>query len=243
MEVNFLDVTLNLSNGSYQPYKKPNDELNYINVLFNHPPQILKQLTTTISNRLSRNLSSELIFNESKHQYEDAFSKSGFKTELTYKDSIPPTTKKMISRKRKMIWFNPSYNQNVSTNIAKMFLKLVDKHFPRTHRLHKIFNHNTMKVSYSCMSNEQQLIKKHNNFIQNKKNKTTFSCNCRDKNGCPLNGNCRTENVVYKCTSLTKNNVKKVYLGVTEGEFKKNRYYNHQQSILNMNNVIKTNWN
>ena len=74
------------------------------------------------------------------------------------------------------------------------------------------------------MSNvQQQLIKKHNNFIQNKKNKTTLSCNCRDKNGCPLNGNCRRENVIYKCTSLTKNKVKKVYLGVSEGEFKKNR--------------------
>ena len=37
----------------------------------------------------------------------------------------------------------------------------------------------------------------------------------------------------YKCTSLTKNNVKKVYLGVSEGEFKKNRYYNHQQLFRN----------
>ena len=133
----------------------------------------------------------------------------------------------MISRRRKIIWFNPSYNQNVSTNIAKIFLKLVDKHFPRTHRLHKIFNRNTIKVSYSCMSNVQQLIKKHN-FIQNKKNKTALSCNCGDKNGCPLNRNFRTENVIYKCTSLATNNFKKVYLGVTEWKFKKNRYYNHQ---------------
>ena len=36
------------------------------------------------------------------------------------------------------------------------------------------------------MSNVQQLIKKYNNFIQNKKNKTILSCNCRDKNECPL---------------------------------------------------------
>ena len=144
----------------------------------------------------------------------------------------------MISRKRKMIYFNPPYNQNVSTNIAKIFLKFIDKHFPRTHRLHKIFNCNTIKVSYSCMNNVQQLIKKNNNFIQNKKNKTTLSYNCRDKNGCPLNVNCRTENVIYKCTSLTKNNVKKVYLGVTEGEFKKNRYYNHQQSFRNEDHLV-----
>ena len=78
------------------------------------------------------------------------------------------------------------------------------------------------------MSNVQQLIKKLNNFIQSKKNKTTLSCNCQDENGCPLNGNCRTENFVHKCTSLTKSNVKKVYLDVSEGEFKKNWYYKQQ---------------
>ena len=62
VEVNFLDVKFNLRNESYQPYKKPNDELKYINVLSNHPPQILKQLAVTISDRLSRNSSNELIF-------------------------------------------------------------------------------------------------------------------------------------------------------------------------------------
>ena len=168
VEVNFLDVTFNLRNGSYQPYKKPNDDLKCINVFSNHPLQMLKQLTTTFRDRLSRNSSSELIFNESKHQYEDALRKSGFKSKLPYRDSTAPTNKRMISRKRKIVWFNPLYNQNVSTNIAKIFLKLVDKLFPRTHRLHKIFNRNTIKVSYSCMSNVQQLIKKHNNFIQKK---------------------------------------------------------------------------
>ena len=148
----------------------------------------------------------------------------------------------MISRKRKIICFNPPYNQHVSANIVKTFLKMVDKHFPHTQRLHKIFNRNTIKVSYSSMSNAQQLIKKHNNFIENKRNKTTLNCNCRDKNGCPLNGNCRTENVIYQCTSLTKNNVKKVYLGVSEGEFKKNWYYNHQQWFPNKNYKNSTTW-
>ena len=127
-------------------------QVKYINFFPNHRPQILKQPTTTISDRLSRNSSSELIFNESKHQHEDALRKSGFKTKLTYTDSAAPTNKKKISRKRNIIWFNPPYNQNVS-NIAKIFLKLAEKHFPPTHRLNKIFNFNTIKVSYSCMSN------------------------------------------------------------------------------------------
>ena len=160
VEVNFLAVTFNLRKGTYRSYKKPNDDLKNINVLSNHPPQILKQLTTTIGDRLSRNSSSEPIFNKSKIQYGNTLRKSGFKSELKCKDSTGLTNKKTISRKRKIIRFNPPYNQNVSTNIAKMFLKLVDKHFPFTHRLHKIFNRNTIQISYSCTSNVQQLIKK-----------------------------------------------------------------------------------
>ena len=35
--VNYLDVTLNLNDGSYRPYKKPNDETNYIHVNSDHP--------------------------------------------------------------------------------------------------------------------------------------------------------------------------------------------------------------
>ena len=89
------------------------------------------------------------------------------------------------------------------------------------------------KKRFLLQSNVQQLINKHSNFIQNKKNKTTLSCNCRDKNGCPLNGNCRTENVIHKCISLMRSNVKKVYLGVSEGEFIKNWHCNHQQSFRN----------
>ena len=41
--VNFLDVTFNLSNGKFYPYRKPNDKPLYINRLSNHPPSILRQ--------------------------------------------------------------------------------------------------------------------------------------------------------------------------------------------------------
>ena len=80
VEVNFLDVTFNLLNEKYRPYRKPNDELKYINVSSNHPPQIIKQLVNTIDGRLSTNSSSEKVFNESKSYYEDTLNKSGYKT-------------------------------------------------------------------------------------------------------------------------------------------------------------------
>ena len=35
--VNYLDVTLNLNDGSYRPYKRPNDETNYTHINSDHP--------------------------------------------------------------------------------------------------------------------------------------------------------------------------------------------------------------
>ena len=68
--VNYLDVTLNLNDGSYRPYKKPNDETNYIHVNSDHPPSILKQLPVSIEKRLSSLSSSKEIFEEAVPYYE-----------------------------------------------------------------------------------------------------------------------------------------------------------------------------
>ena len=53
-KADFLDVTFNLDNNTYRPYKKPNDQLIFIDVSSNHPPQIKKQLTKIISDCLSQ---------------------------------------------------------------------------------------------------------------------------------------------------------------------------------------------
>ena len=45
-------------------------------------------------------------------------------------------------------------------------------------------------------------------------------------------GDCRNESLIYKCTATTCN-LKKVYLGLTEGEFQKQRYYDHVKSFKN----------
>ena len=39
--VDFLDITFNLNNGTYSPYKKPNNLLSCINKSSNHLPQII----------------------------------------------------------------------------------------------------------------------------------------------------------------------------------------------------------
>ena len=104
-EVDFLDVTFNLENNTYRPYKKPNDKLIYIDVSSNHPPQIKKQLTKIISDRLSRNSSNADIFNNTKLEYEQALKKCGHTTKLKY--TPPNHEQNNVRRKgqRKIIWF------------------------------------------------------------------------------------------------------------------------------------------
>ena len=72
--VNYLDVTLNLNNGSYRPYKKPTEETNYIHVNCDHPSSILKQLPMSIEKRLSSSSPSKEIFEETAPCHEQYLS-------------------------------------------------------------------------------------------------------------------------------------------------------------------------
>ena len=85
--VDFLNVTFNLLDETYKPYKKPNDQLLYINTSSNHPPQIIKQLPISKSNHLSNNSSNKEVFDMSKGKYEKALGESGYKNaSLIYTD-------------------------------------------------------------------------------------------------------------------------------------------------------------
>ena len=70
--VDFFDITFNLNNGTYNPYKKPNNPLLYINKSCNHQPQMIYQLRRIYTDRLSRNSSNNEVFNASKREYEEA---------------------------------------------------------------------------------------------------------------------------------------------------------------------------
>ena len=79
-----------------------------------------------------------------------------------------------------------------------------------------------------------KIIKRHNKKIVQKETQETLDCSCRVKTDRPLNGDCRKESVIYECTATTCDS-KKVYLGLTEGDFKKQRYHG-------MSNLLKTNF-
>ena len=137
--VNYLDVSLNLNDGTYRPYHKPDNQISYVHIDSNHPSNIIKQIPLAIESRLSELSSNENIFKESVPYYDQALQKSGYYHNFTYKTNNK-NNKPRNNRKRKIIWFNPPFSKNVKTKIAKLFLDLITKHFPRHHKFHKIFN-------------------------------------------------------------------------------------------------------
>ena len=102
-------------------------------------------------------------------------------------------------------------------------------HFPQNHRLHKIFERNSVKVSYSCTKGMKTIITNYNKNILGKKainNKS--NCNFQNKEACPLNGQCQIGEVVYESTlsSNQPNCKEKKYFGIAKESFK-GRLYNH----------------
>ena len=203
---NFLDVTLNLSNNSYNPFLKTDLYPSYINVNSNHPKTIIKQVPKTVKLRI-RNLSAnEKISQESSEIYMDTLKNSGFREELTYQEENIPNdinkeNKKCCQKniKIKIIWFIPSFCRLASINVGKYFLKLIDKQFKHNNIQHKIFKRKTLKISYSCTKNIFQIINNHNEEIikefhdrtnNNNNNSKQNECNCKTRMNCPLNGLC-----------------------------------------------------
>ena len=252
--VNFLDVTLDLSNNIYKPFIKMDQSPSYININSNHPKAIIKQVPKAVNLRI-RNLSTnEKIFRKGNKMYIDALKSSGYKENFTYKEEkMPNDNNKEINKenrrknkKRKIIWFNPPFCRLANINIGKYFLKLVDKHFKHGNKLHKIFNRKTLKISYSCMKNIFQIINSHNknitkNFqdqINNRNNNNNNNnnnncvkkeCNCKSRDNCPMNGLCNLNNVIYQAIIYPKENitVKKTYIRLTSTKWKE-RYSNHK---------------
>ena len=136
---------------------------------------------------------------------EDALKKSGFKDDFKYTKN---QRQKPKNRSRNIIWFNPLFNKAVSTNIAKVFLQLINRHFPKSHRLHKIFNRNTVKVTYSCMQNMSKTYKRHNSKITSTPCNQLTLFNCQVKGECSMDGKCQTMDTVYNCCVTSPSNKK-----------------------------------
>jgi len=212
--------------------RKPNSEPQYIHVQSNHPPNIIKQIPAMISKRISNNSCDQSEFEKAAPAYNKALADSGYAEKLTFTTQV--NTKKR-TRTRNRIWFNPPFSSNVKTNIGKELFRLLDKHFPQHHKFFKLFNRNTVKLSYSCMPNMEAVLRNNNaRVLSESKPVNTImhkTCSCKDANLCPLNGECLKSSIVYKAT-VKKASGDVSYLGASEPPFKV-RYNNHTKAFRN----------
>ena len=163
----------------------------------------MKQLPISIETRLSKLSSNKKVFNQSVPLYQEALDKSGYKHQLTFQKTSTNDTQTR-QRKRNILWFNPLFSKSAVTKIGKTFVRLIDKHFPPHHKLHKLFNQNNVKISSSCMSNVKSIMSKHNKTVLDpSSNNSERTCNCTNREKCPLQQKCLTNNM-YKAT-ITSN--------------------------------------
>ena len=209
----------------------------------NHPKTIIKNLPKNIQNRLSKISANEDIFNNAKDPYQAALDASEYDHQLTFdpnaRNANPRNSRK---RNRKVIWFNPSWSNNVKSNIGAQFLAILKECFPPTHKLFKICNKNTIKLSYRCMPNMRREISKHNNKILNTNGVNgaavhqVYNCSCmpqKRRETCKVMPGigCMVSNVVYKAT-VTRADTSQVetYTGST-AQTMKGRWRGHDSDI------------
>ena len=99
-----------------------------------------------ISDRLSPNRSSADIFNNTKLEYEEMLKKLGHTTKLMYTPSDHEQNNGSRKRQCKIIWFKPPFNLDLSTNVPKIFLNLIQKHFPPPANYSKTKNYSLTKT-------------------------------------------------------------------------------------------------
>ena len=82
------------------------------------------------------------------------------------------------------------------------------------------------------MSNMSNFIKQHSsNILSSPTTTEEHSCNCRNKDNCPLDGSCLKTCIVYRA-DVIKHNGTYIYYEASDGEFKF-RYNNHTKSFRN----------
>ena len=84
------------------------------------------------------------LINKAAPDYSNARKKNGFNKNIKF----TPRPRKRRKHSRNILWFNLSFSSNVKTNIGKIFLRLLDKHFPKHHKYYKLFSWNNIKNYY-----------------------------------------------------------------------------------------------
>ena len=120
----------------------------------------------------------------------------------------------------------------------KLFFKILRKNFPKTNLLPKILNKHTVKISYGCTRKVNSIISGHGKQMLHPKPQQ-YGCNWRDKNNCPPDNKCLTQQIVYQAdVTNDTDDIYRYYLGLAETSFK---YKCRNHILIKNSNKIKQN--
>ena len=133
---------------------------------------------------------------------------------------------------------------SLKTNVGKEFLQLLDRAFPASNPLHKLFDRHTVKIGYKCMPNMATNVARHNAKVLSGDNTSTSQakkCDCEGGTpSCPVQGECRQQGVVYKASVTEKTSgTTETYTGLTGREFL-DRWKEHEKDFENPKNRKST---
>ena len=136
----FLDVIFDLSKNQFSPYKKPGDNLVYVDAKSDHPKKILKNVPVSVEKRLSGISSSREVFMAAAQPYQDALKQANHDHILEYQEdennnnnddeNNNDNRRQKRKRNRNLTYFTPPFSNTVRTKVGQEFLKIVDTSFP-----------------------------------------------------------------------------------------------------------------
>ena len=80
---------------------------------------------------------------EEQTGYKKALRNSGHKAALIFNQGQQSNKRKR--KRRDLIFFNPTFNREVKTDIGRQFLRLIDKNFPSNDQISELINRKTVK--------------------------------------------------------------------------------------------------
>ena len=215
---------------------KKGDKPIYVNARSNHPPKIIKNIPVGINKRLCEISSNEEVFELAAPPYQAELNRCNYDHILKFSPPEDKSPQQRRKRCKQCSWFNPPYSINVETNVGKIFLELLDEHFPPGHILRSIMNRNSVKISYRCLSNMGSLVAKHNSKVFRKAAGNQAPppprCNCQKskKKDCPMPGACNQTGVVYQATVTSEGGRNtQTYVGLAKNF--KGRFSKHKASM------------
>ena len=102
----------------------------------------------------------------------------------------------------------------------------------------KVFNTNTVKLSYSYCRNINSKISSNNRRIINPP-PTNYDCNCRNESDCPFDNKRLTPSIVCKATVSVTNRPDVKYFGISETAFR-DSYRNHTRDFRHKEYINST---